>query len=400
VVVTHIIQPALESLTIHYNLHPINIIIISGIIQIFVLAGILYNERKKTSTANRILATLILISALHFSWYMIMDTNLDQVIGPNVLRIPFSYLLAIGPLFYWYTAKLTTSNFQIRQRELIHLLPVLVEVVLEVSLGFQSAINHQQIYEAPFYLFFKTTELLCAGISILWYIKKSLLLIKDYELSLADYYSDHSHMTLSWLTRLMKYIRILWIFWVMFECGFILFWHFQLHYAYVYLALYLLMTIMTYSTYWIGLSGFQALGALSEKRFKPENTGIATSFYAKMSTEEIDGVVQRLEAIMKNEKVFLYENLSLQTLAERLKENPNRISYVLNSTLQKSFYDYVNAYRIEEVKTKMRHPKYTHLKLIEIAYECGFNSKATFNRSFKKMVGMSPSDYRDVNLNQ
>jgi AraC-like DNA-binding protein len=65
--------------------------------------------------------------------------------------------------------------------------------------------------------------------------------------------------------------------------------------------------------------------------------------------------------------------------------------------VKKSFYDYVNERRIEEVKRKINDPKYSHLKLVEVAYECGFNSKATFNRVFKKIEGHSPTDYKKMN---
>jgi putative ABC transport system permease protein len=56
--------------------------------------------------------------------------------------------------------------------------------------------------------------------------------------------------------------------------------------------------------------------------------------------------------------------------------------------------DYVNELRIEEVKRKMDDPACSHIKIIEIAYECGFNSKATFNRVFKKLTGKPPTEYK------
>jgi AraC-like DNA-binding protein len=184
------------------------------------------------------------------------------------------------------------------------------------------------------------------------------------------------------------------MFWIAFECCFIVFWYFQLHFAAVYLVLYLLMIIMTYSTYWVGIKGFQASASLSEKRFTLAKKAPSANFYANANAADVNRLIERLEHAMNEENLYRDENLSLQKLAEKIDENPNLVSYVLNNSLNQSFYDFVNQHRVNEVKAKMADPKYAHLKLIEIAFECGFNSKATFNRSFKKLTGHSPTSYR------
>jgi AraC-like DNA-binding protein len=390
---------SLEALTIHYNLHPLNLIIVSGIFQIFVLGGILYFQQKAELLANRFLAAVIIISALHFSWYMVLDTNLDQIAGPNLLRFCFSFLLAVGPLLYIYTGILTMPGFQVNRAHIIHFIPVSIELGLQIALAIYSITEGQQVYQSLPYLCLKMFVLVGSGISIFFYLKRSLLLIKSYERSLADYFSDHSHLTLQWLNGLIRYMRVLWMFWIAFECCFIVFWHFQLHFVTIYLVLYLLMIIMTYSTYWIGIKGFQTSGSLSEKRFSSTTKTPSQNFYAKTTAAEINALVERLERAMTQERVYRDENLSLQMLAEKINENPNLVSYVLNNSLHQSFYDYINQHRVEEVKSRMADPKYAHLKLIEIAFECGFNSKATFNRAFRKVTGASPTAYRRSDQN-
>jgi AraC-like DNA-binding protein len=325
---------------------------------------------------------------------MILDTNLDQIAGPNVLRFCFSFLLAVGPLLYTYTGILTLPAYQVSRAHFIHFIPVSIEVGLQIALAIYSITKGQQVYQSLSYVCFKICVLVCSGISIFFYLKRSLLLIKSYERSLADYFSDHSHLTLQWLNGLVRYMRILWIFWIAFECCFIVFWHFQLHFVAVYLVLYLLMIIMTYSTYWIGIKGFQASTSLSEKRFTLAKKAPSANFYANANPADVNRLIERLEHAMKEENLYRDENLSLQMLSEKIDENANLISYVLNNSLNQSFYDYVNRYRVEAVKSKMADPKYAHLKLLEIAFECGFNSKATFNRAFKKVTGSSPTAYR------
>lgn len=151
--------------------------------------------------------------------------------------------------------------------------------------------------------------------------------------------------------------------------------------------------MITYSSYWIGIQAFRKSEILIEKKIaNPATENV--SVYSRLSKSEIDSHVQSLTQLMLTEKLYLHETLNLRTLAGRLQVDPNLVSYILNTILHKSFYDYVNEFRIEEVKRKMDDAAYTHFKIVEIAYESGFNSKATFNRVFKKVTGKSPSEYK------
>ena len=186
---------------------------------------------------------------------------------------------------------------------------------------------------------------------------------------------------------------MLWIFWLVFEISFIVFWQFQMHLIPVYLLLYILLGVIVYSNYWIGIQALIKSELLSERSIvaiPAENISV----YARLNKQEIQSHVAALSEVMDKEKMYLHETLSLRTLATRLKIDPNLVSYVLNNVLHKSFYDYVNEFRIEEVRRKIDDPAYSHLKMVEIAFECGFNSKATFNRVFKKFTGKSPSEYK------
>ena len=81
-------------------------------------------------------------------------------------------------------------------------------------------------------------------------------------------------------------------------------------------------------------------------------------------------------------------------LAEKLGMNRGELSEVINVGAEKNFNDFVNHYRVEEVKRKLQQGEGEKYSLLAIALDCGFNSKATFNRVFKKLTGQSPSDYQ------
>src|SRR5690349_11741482 len=94
------------------NLHPINFIILSGILQSVIVAVILMLSRTGNTRANRLIGLFVFICSLHFSWSMVIDLNLADIFR-QVFWFPYSYLLALGPLLYFYSKSLTQLDFRI-----------------------------------------------------------------------------------------------------------------------------------------------------------------------------------------------------------------------------------------------------------------------------------------------
>nr|NQU93636.1 helix-turn-helix transcriptional regulator [Bacteroidota bacterium] len=108
---------------------------------------------------------------------------------------------------------------------------------------------------------------------------------------------------------------------------------------------------------------------------------------------QIHDVNVKLIGYIEEEKPYLNPELSLQELADNLEVKRHTLSSAINQIHNKNFYEFINYYRVEEVKSMLTNPKNKHLKLISLAYDSGFNSKATFNRIFKQMTKMTPSQY-------
>ncbi len=104
-------------------------------------------------------------------------------------------------------------------------------------------------------------------------------------------------------------------------------------------------------------------------------------------------IESRLTLMMEKEKPFLNSRLSSPDLAELVDITTNQLSQFLNEHLNKNFYDYVNSFRLKEFLHLSKNPKYSHLSILGLAYECGFNSKTTFNAFFKREMGVTPSEY-------
>jgi AraC-like DNA-binding protein len=101
-----------------------------------------------------------------------------------------------------------------------------------------------------------------------------------------------------------------------------------------------------------------------------------------------------LAAYMESAQPWLDPELNLTSLAGQSGLNAVQLSYLINNAFGQNFNDFVNTYRVEAVKQKLEAPEFQHYSLLAIAFESGFNSKATFNRAFKKMTGNAPSRYQ------
>lgn len=142
--------------------------------------------------------------------------------------------------------------------------------------------------------------------------------------------------------------------------------------------------------------GFQSLVAQIKKRRPDINPGASNSTrYAtsKLSPSDANQINSKLLIFMNQEKPYLDNQLSLRLLAERLNVNTNYLSQVINEQHGVNFFEFINKYRVDALKEKLRNPKNQQFTLLSLAFECGFNSKTTFNTAFKKITGVTPSRY-------
>lgn len=116
--------------------------------------------------------------------------------------------------------------------------------------------------------------------------------------------------------------------------------------------------------------------------------------HSKYAISEITENHKLLKAYMQLQKPYLNAEINLTTLADQLNIHHNLLSQVINQVENKNFFDYINSYRIEEAKAMLRNPKFNSLSVEGIGYECGFNTKATFYATFKKLTGFTPAEYK------
>ncbi|UCH96057.1 MAG: helix-turn-helix domain-containing protein [Candidatus Aminicenantes bacterium] len=104
--------------------------------------------------------------------------------------------------------------------------------------------------------------------------------------------------------------------------------------------------------------------------------------------------IKRLNYLLESEKIYLDEDISLQSLAKKISIPSHQLSQLLNEKLKQSFFDLINSYRIEEAKKILTGPKGAEKKNTAVAYDVGFNSMTAFYKAFKKFTGMTPNQYK------
>lgn len=113
----------------------------------------------------------------------------------------------------------------------------------------------------------------------------------------------------------------------------------------------------------------------------------------KISTEECQRLTEKLEALMHRDKPYTNPDLKIADLATMLGRSAHTLSYLFNQHLNRNYYDYINDYRIEEFKRLINEDEYSKYTLGALAELCGFSSRASFFRYFKKTTGITPNEY-------
>jgi AraC-like DNA-binding protein len=115
-------------------------------------------------------------------------------------------------------------------------------------------------------------------------------------------------------------------------------------------------------------------------------------------TEANADYLQKIVAIVEQQQLYLNPELTLADVAQAVGLNVNVVSQTINSGLGQPFNDFINQHRVAAMKAKFERGDHLKHTLLAIAFDCGFNSKNTFNRAFKKCTGFAPKDYLDHQL--
>jgi AraC-like DNA-binding protein len=124
--------------------------------------------------------------------------------------------------------------------------------------------------------------------------------------------------------------------------------------------------------------------------------------YKSSSLTESDSekYISTLIDLMEKDKIYTEPELKLHELADQLTVTPHTLSQIINDRFGKSFIDYVNEYRVEAFKNRIKEINGDKVNMLTLAMEVGFNSKSAFNAAFKKITNQTPSEYKKALIDQ
>lgn len=365
------------------QLNIFNLIIMASVFIGLTFSLLLIFSKRINKTANQFLGLASFVIVLWNVWVLSHDLDFFRY-APKFYLIPLNFSLALGPLIYFYTKSISNFGFDFAKRDWLHIIPVAFELLIHIIISIEAV--QKNILATSTNAFFTWIPLiqLLAILSVVMYSFYALREIRMYHKWLKENYSNAHRYNLHWLYRLLLVFAIFWMLWIPYILVDFLFFDFKLGIP-DYYPLYILMAVITI---WISTEAYlkteiilvEAKPNIQEKKETPSN--------------EIIEKAKWLEQQMESNLVYLNPELTLSTLAETLEMHPNRLSKIINDGLQKSFSDFVNEYRTKAVVSRLNNPKYNHITLLGISFECGFNSKTTFNRVFKELMGVTPFEYK------
>lgn len=328
--------------------------------------------------------------SIGFTWLELYNADNGYPL-PWALNTSWLFLFLHGPGLWLYIKSLSISGFRFRRVYLLHFVPFVVFFVihwitfysLEPSTRIQLVVNDS--FQGQ--LFYKLS-VIGVGLSTLTYYLWGLKQIRDRRRRLMNNFSRIDNKDLEWL-RILIIVSL-----VVYGVNVALFnldlvvdiapYRTLMLFAYCFASLYILV---------LGFFGLQQGNVFLSAAVEPATQKPEIGKPPLRVKDEKSDFINRLLRFMEDEKPFLAPEMTLARLASMLNVGPEFLSSVLNHDLDHSFFDFVNKYRVEEFKLQALSEENSHLSIMGIAYECGFNSKAAFYRAFRRYENQSPSDY-------
>ena len=326
---------------------------------------------------------------------------LTRAVSPALLDIPvpiidkkLAYQLCFGPFLWLYVKSVTGDIKKFKAIYFLHFLPFILVTIFQIL--FQPSPVHAELNRAsnPFYQLIwliNMASLFCYSGVVVWRLQK------------------HSKEILNQFSSFTMQITLRWLIWL--TCGFII--AYMLPFFARFTALPIVFQSHGYAftgfifiLSFFGLKQTQIFKQEKQQENKPQLEIIDTPIKQKKEKYERSGLTQeravqylkRIEDYMKNERPYLEANLTVDKLANQSHIPRHYLTQVFSEQLNKNFYLYINEYRINQVKQLLIDPTKKDMTLLDIAYECGFNSKSTFNSIFKKITDMTPTQYKKSKL--
>ncbi len=367
-----------------------------GLIQSLFVSSIFLLKKGK-NFPDYILSFYILVlgSFLGFMYFKEAGIYSDN---PFLVIINMLYWVWLGPVLFIYIDVITSASRKLSIKHLVHIIPTII--VISAFWGFftDTTVMHFENYESSSWYFTFATYIWYYN-SPIYYLVCIFLLYRHKRKS-KQFYSYSENVDLKWLFYLVNGFAAFLIIGLVLG---LLRYYFQIelpfgskHYTWVVMVLYIFG--MGYFGYHQKEISHNVNSKEKIRTLKQSSIVLKEKSYVKSGLDQVESsmLAAQLKQIMKSEKPYLDCELNLEQLAKLLETSNHNLSQVINEQMSCNFFEFITKYRIEDVKNALIDEKNRNLKIISIAYDCGFNSKSSFYTLFKKHTSYTPTAFRNL----
>ena len=352
--------------------------------------------QKKRTVHDKIMTAWLVYLGIYVGLYAVFSDVLFtkyQLFSASFI----SLLLLHGPFLYLYISSLTNDKFQISWKNLIHFTPfVLFNLYIVLASFFphyaqKIRLDHSDNVHGTAYFF--NLFLILTVLSGPVYILLTIRLFRKLDINIFNNFSVSENVSLDWMRKLIYTFGVVWTVLMIFTTIHHVFGLFS--WSFCTNGLFLSLSVFILLIGFLGLNQKEIFVQYPDKQIEyvidEPKAKYATTL---LKEDEMDDYIKKIVQYMDEEKPYLDADISLPELSERMNIPSHHLSRVINEKLNLNFFDFINQYRVEEVKSRIHAPQYEHLSILGIAFDSGFNTKSAFNRVFKKMTGMTPSEFK------
>jgi len=343
-------------------------------------AALLMFTKKESSLSDKILSGWLTLFAIEF-----LTCGLDyQLYGRPLLSSSF---LLFNPALFLYVSSLTRQKFKLKWVQLLHLLPF---IIFEIS----AYVIKEPFYLDGFFMFdrtyaFRIAFVIANFLSWSFYNPLSLYFVHKHRMHLRDEKSNiEQNESLGWILSVAIFYVAYCVIAVLLGV-LVYFVDFLPLLPHMYNYVVLLLIVYLLSFYGLRQQVFPK-ELLSNGDEEEDDIPYKHSVLSEADKASIQAKILRY---FERKEVYLNPDLNMDALSKALDIPKYQLTEVLNTTIGKNFFQFVNAYRVEEVKRMLADPKNMY-SIEAIGYDCGFSSKSSFYKEFKRITGMTPAEYK------
>ena len=353
----------------------------------FFLAFFLLTVKTQHKLSNQLFALFLIITAIDSSEPLISQIS-DHPSNLGMLRSTLAFLQI--PAFYLYILSVCYSDFKLKPKYLVHLLPFLIvnlallprfySVDIDSKLDFVA--SRKDMIELQFTHWF-------LHLQILVYFTAVFLLLRKAKKLYLENNSGGNLNAHNWLYQFTSVLTVLYL--IVIVKNIFKFSYYPQISDYIKIGI---LVLQLFITCWYLYKALNNPGLFRNIDSKLKLVSDIIAEEKKIEPAILNEDLVKLKKYMIDEKPFLNPALTIQDISKEINVPVRELSVLINHQLGQHFYDFVNSYRIENAMEILKDSSKSKVTILEILYEVGFNSKSSFNTAFKKHTGNTPTEFR------